>query len=235
MGILLKDELSENVKKTLRGFFSSLIVALIYITHLVILFYPPSTLLTTIILLIITLTESFLLFIIYFSYKILTLNERIFKNTGKTGIFLKGYLWYVLINTALQISRTSLLLVLASNIIIEPETVSNMIYLINILSSFTLAPLTIYLIIWVLMLYIAVKEFTGYLQLKHVLTVTAILMLASMAGYIIYSTAGIIIMITALILQAYWFLEASKTVDKIDREPVKKVKKTIRYRRLRKS
>ncbi|MEM2906916.1 MAG: hypothetical protein QW739_02415 [Candidatus Odinarchaeota archaeon] len=232
---MLKDEPSENVKKTLRGFFSSLVVALIYITHLVILFYPPSTLLTTIILLIIILTEALLLFIIYFSYKILTPNEYIFKNTGKTRIFLKGYLWYVLINTALQISRASLLVVLASNIIGESETVSNIVYLINILSSFTLAPLIIYLVVWILMLYIAVKEFTGYLQLKQVLTITAILMLSSMAGYMIYLTAGIIIMIAALIFQAYWFLEASKTIDKTDREPVKKVKKTIRHKRLRKS
>lgn len=191
--------------------------------------------LSSLILLLLVSFETLTLFIIYSSYKITVSEEYLLSDTGKTRVFLKGLLWYIMLNASLQIIRASLLLLLSSNVITGVETVSNLLSAVNLLTLFTIAPLIVYVVTWSLMLYIAVKEVNREEEGRVFLTATASLMLASIILYIVYSIAGTVIMIAALLIQAYLFLKISKKADSMNRRKIKQAGKSIKPSRVRKS
>ncbi len=232
MGFLTTETVSSNVKKIVNGFLASIGVILIQVTLLLAPF-NYFNILSSLILLLLVSFETLMFYIIYLSYNITISEEHLLPDTAKTRIFLKGLLWYIIINASLQIIRVSLLLILSSNIISVIEIISNILYTINLLTSLTIAPLIIYVIIWSLMLYTAVKELNGNSELKNILTATALLMLISIISYIAYPPAGSVVMITALSAQACLFLKISKKADSDSR--IKQADRLIKPSRVRKS
>ncbi|WEU40069.1 MAG: hypothetical protein OdinLCB4_006255 [Candidatus Odinarchaeum yellowstonii] len=229
-----KEEITSSVKKIVNGLLASIGVVLIQVLLFLISLNYFNTL-SSITLLILVSLESILLYIIYLSYKLIILEEHILPETVKTRTFLKTILWYIILNASLQITRASLLVVLSSNIINGVETTSNILYVIDMLALLTVAPLLLYVISWSLMIYISLKDVNVEYEIKPILTATASLMLISIISYIIYHTAGTIVMIIAFLTQAYLFLKISKKADTDSRRKLEHPDNSIKQRTLRKS
>lgn len=221
-----KETLKHPSKIVLRGFFASLIAALIYISLILIPTYAGYSLVLGLTLLFNFTLETLMLILIYSAYKTLRSKRYIFTFDGKVKAFIRGYRWYIMLNAFLQIGRSILIILLALNLTADPNIIANLMYLIELFALTTLIPFILYLIIWGLMIHISLREFEAGENLRRTLIITSSLMIIVVFAYISSLTAGQALMTIAFLAQAYFFLEASKIIQAKDDAYIKVAKKS---------